>query len=331
MNLRTSFRKMREEDKPAIYEICKLIPWRGDYLRVCLDTWSKDPDKLLIVMLLDNEVVGFHCFTVLDNGNTIWSEATRIHPNHRGKGILKEFINHRMKFIQEKGISHISRVRWAKVIEDDTVSDAKLLHTVWYQFGIRRGKLDVIKKLRNITESIRNDKVKPIYKVDHKQIHEHVSKFFPSRELISMFYVAWDSTLSNFKLLEDGRFRPLFDSVEYWMGGWREAGGSYGFGKSFSISCLAPVDSGPYYVVTIHTKDWKQFYYHLLHHVQIFEQQQQKGGDVTTLLFINCDVELQSRLNQQLFTEKPTQSSHDGFYEDMVGIFERENIPPAKM
>jgi len=294
---------------------------------------SKDPNRLLIVMLLDEKIVGFACVNVLDDGKTLFHEGWRVNPEHRGKGVFKEFKVQRESLIQKHGFSspRVVRERLSKKILDNTNVDAKLLHSLFCQFSVQRGKLDAIKNLRNIVESTRTDKVKPICKVDYKQMYEHILNFFPPRDLILLSWTAWDATLSNLKLLEAGRYRHRHASVEYWVGGWQEAGGNYGFGKSYSISCMSPVQSGHYYVITIHTKDWKQFCHHLFHHVQIF---QQKGGDgdvVPTLLQVLFDVELQSRVMQLLFSETPSQSDLDDFFVEGVGIIENDYIPQAKM
>jgi len=144
--------------------------------------------------------------------------------------------------------------------------------------------------------------------------------FFPQRDLIYAGMTAWDPTLSNLKLLEEGRYDPYLNSVEFWIGGSQDSRNK-GFGNSYTISGILP---DTYWFVTIHTKDWKQFLHHLFHHMQMFQQNSE-----CTRLILSFDVELQSNVANYFF---PGLQSYEFRFNCLyqIGIFETL-IPQAKM
>jgi GNAT superfamily N-acetyltransferase len=82
-----TIRRATPEDYDAIMAM-PLVYEGHDYLPFVLRKWLDDTLRTTLIATVDNDVIGLDSVVRLDaNGKTVISQALRVHPAHRGKGV----------------------------------------------------------------------------------------------------------------------------------------------------------------------------------------------------------------------------------------------------
>jgi GNAT superfamily N-acetyltransferase len=100
----------------------------GDYIPEVWDDWLADEQGLIIVGELADGVVALSRmrYQELDQ---IWLEGMRVDPEHRRRGIGRQFLDHSIAFAQERG---------ARVVRLSTSYHNAAVHTLTAQAGMER-------------------------------------------------------------------------------------------------------------------------------------------------------------------------------------------------
>jgi RimJ/RimL family protein N-acetyltransferase len=110
------FRKLKNEDIPAIKDISKEI-WEGnDYIPYVIEQWLQEKDCMNYGTFKDKdktELIGFGRVK-LYNKEIAWLEGGRIKASYQGQGIGKKQLNYAIEYAKKIGV---------KVAQYDTASD----------------------------------------------------------------------------------------------------------------------------------------------------------------------------------------------------------------
>lgn len=220
MNQHAIPRLMKMNDKEGITKLSRgVYVFDGisfDYLPYCFERWMESSTHVCYVLEGENkELIAFHCDTLLDEGETLFTEGLRTLESMRGTG-LRSVLN---RFIEEHRntascFSKIKRIRKAVGYKTEearaqTFQREKLKYPEITELCTRRTrfiKVDEFSKdiLAGFYTSISIGQLVEISSSQAFNKKEHYpGNLIPEGLLISDWTV-YDSTLRNFIILESG-------------------------------------------------------------------------------------------------------------------------------
>jgi GNAT superfamily N-acetyltransferase len=240
-------RPLKESDKEDILEIARHI-WDGhDYIPYFFDAWLKDKDSHPVGIEYDGHIVALANLRVIDNGQTGWMEALRVHPNHRGKRLATTLTQY---VVQLAKTIPVSRIRYITAVDNET--SLHLAETV----GMKR-KFDLaVHWQENPTEIMWRSSGQPLLEVTAQDVHQDLieARLLPFNTII-YDWKALDATL-------DG-LAKVGSIARFWV--QKDAGKI----TSFSLGYAREGASGSEWGFTIYSKDAVGFLNHLSHHVNM--------------------------------------------------------------
>lgn len=240
-------RPLRESDREDVLEIAKHT-WDGhDYVPYFFDTWLKDENSHPLGIEIDGHIIALANLRVIDNGQTGWMEALRVHPEHRGKGLaatLTQYVVHVAQNIPVK------RIRYTTAVGNMT--SLHLGDTV----GMKRKFNLAVHWQENPAEISWRSSQRPIIEVPANEVYQDLidSKLLPFN-IIIYDWKAIDATI-------DG-LAKVAAFAKFWI--QKQAGKI----TSFSLGFPRDEKSGSQWNFTIYAADVTGFLDHLSHHIHM--------------------------------------------------------------
>eukprot|EP01091_Cochliopodium_minus_P004027 TRINITY_DN1394_c0_g1_i8.p1 TRINITY_DN1394_c0_g1~~TRINITY_DN1394_c0_g1_i8.p1 ORF type:complete len:224 (-),score=51.26 TRINITY_DN1394_c0_g1_i8:44-715(-) len=154
----------------------------------------------------------------------------------------------------------------------------------FFMFMVLREKMeDLYQFLVQMVPSV--DDRQTITKVDELTMHSFWREEFEEEMLVSNCR-AFESSLHNFKFLQEKKLSPLISNVQFWKGGNCKNKRRI-ISNVCSITSLSKRESNYILDSTIKTKDLQNFLVHFEHSMSLFKEEKD-----LPLLVVNCDVEL---------------------------------------
>jgi len=101
--LKVEVREARRSDKAPLMMFIKNI-WGGhDYIPYVWDSWIKDRDSKMLVVLADGRPVGMNRICFLEDGSA-WLEGARVNPGYWGMGLATALADESMRRARRRGI-----------------------------------------------------------------------------------------------------------------------------------------------------------------------------------------------------------------------------------
>jgi len=123
-----TIRPAQPDDRPAMERICAHTWEWGDYIPEVWDAWLADEQGLLIVGETVDGVVALSRIRY-QAADQIWLEGMRVDPEHRRRGIGRQFLEHSFAFAQERG---------ARIVRLSTSYHNVPVHNLTAQVGMER-------------------------------------------------------------------------------------------------------------------------------------------------------------------------------------------------
>lgn len=116
-------------DRPAVRAFTRNTFSWGDYVMRNWDDWMADENGTLLVATDDDEAIGLTRISLL-SPDEAWVQATRVHPDHRRRGMAHELVTAALGWARERGagvarlvieewneasIAHVERLGFRKV------------------------------------------------------------------------------------------------------------------------------------------------------------------------------------------------------------------------
>lgn len=240
-----NIRLLRESDRPDVLEIARHT-WDGyDYIPFFFDSWFKDESSHPVGIEFDGHIVALANLRVIDDGQTGWMEALRVHPNHRGKGLAVALTQY---VVQVAKNIPVNRVRYTTAIGNAT--SLHLGETV----GMTR-KFDLaIHWQDNPAEISWHFSQRPMLEVTANDVYD---------DLIAAELLPYDTIIYDWKGIDatlDG-LKKINSIAQFWVQKHEEET------NSFSLGFAREDKSGSQWIFTIYAADTTGFLDHLSHHI----------------------------------------------------------------
>lgn len=246
-SIMNNIRPLRESDKKDILEIAKHT-WDGhDYVPYFFDTWLKDKNSHPVGIEIDGHIIAIANLRIIDNGQTGWMEALRVHPTHRGKGLADALTKY---VVQTAQSIPVKRIRYTTAVGN--TASLHLADTV----GMKR-KFNLAIHWQNTPAEISwRSSQRPIIEVSSKDVRKGLidSKILPSN-IIVYDWKAIDAS-------PDG-LAKVGSIARFWI--QRQAEKIV----SFSLGFLREEKDGSQWAFTIYAANREGFLDHLSHHIQM--------------------------------------------------------------
>lgn len=122
------FRPATAADKPAVVAFTQHTWSHGDYIPEVYDAWLTDPRGPFLVAEAEGEVVAVSKVTFLAPDQA-WLEGLRVHPEHRRRGIARQFLAYEIALAQSRG---------ARVVRFATAWNNFPIHKIAAEAGMQR-------------------------------------------------------------------------------------------------------------------------------------------------------------------------------------------------
>jgi GNAT superfamily N-acetyltransferase len=122
-----TFRPATAADKPAVVAFTQHTWPHGDYIPEIYDAWLTDARGPFLVAEVKGEVVAVSKVTFL-GPDQAWLEGLRVHPEHRRRGLARQFLAYEIALAQSRG---------ARVVRFATAWDNFPIHKIAAEAGMR--------------------------------------------------------------------------------------------------------------------------------------------------------------------------------------------------
>jgi GNAT superfamily N-acetyltransferase len=123
-----TIRQARSDDRAAMERICAHTWDDGDYIPHVWDRWLADGQGPLIVGELEGQVAAL-CKITFQTPEQVWLQGMRVDPDHRQRGIGREFLRYSLEYAREQG---------ARVARLSTGAHNTPVHRLTAQAGMER-------------------------------------------------------------------------------------------------------------------------------------------------------------------------------------------------
>lgn len=126
MTSNLTLRPARDDDRPAMEQICAHTWEWGDYLPDVWDDWLADENGVMLIGELKSQAVALSKIT-FQTPDQVWLEGMRVHPDFRQRGIATRFLDYSLDY---------ARAHRANVVRLATGGRNTAAHTVLSRAGM---------------------------------------------------------------------------------------------------------------------------------------------------------------------------------------------------